>query len=374
MSLLPDFALRPPVKVLFAPSDRFFLRVVPLAAGSSVAAQAELALEGLAPFPPAQLYWGCRVAPGGKTALVYAAHRRRFTAEETAAWADADLVVPDLLALLGSDPAGAALRLARSDSRLLGVAWSGDGAGPVAAQARGAGEETGDFVTSLAARAGLKEAPAAAWLAGTPAARREGAELVLEFLDVAGTAVVRTAVPAETRELLDVRDRAFLAERRRQRGRSDLVWRALLAGLGLAGVAGLCALGAVAFAQAARLQRAGNAAREPLVAHLATMHSLASKLDELTGRRLRFFEMVDTVNRPRPTSIVFTRVATHGRTGLEVEAQTKEASDIGAYEAALRKLPGLEHVETRDVRSREGLTTFGLVTDFRPEPAKGGTP
>lgn len=65
-----------PSGVVLLPSDRFFVRLVPLAAGVAQASQISLALETLAPFPPAQLYYGWLLAPAGDQALVFAAYRQ----------------------------------------------------------------------------------------------------------------------------------------------------------------------------------------------------------------------------------------------------------------------------------------------------------
>jgi hypothetical protein len=368
MTALSALRLQSSVKVIFVPAERFFMRMVPLDPAFPAAGQMELALESLAPFPLAQLYWGGWVGPEGRVALVYAAHRRRFTAEETAEWAQADLVVPDVLPLLGERPEGAALRLWADRHRLLGVAWTMTQPGPVAVLARDVGaepstEERRSFAGELAARAGCSGAPEIETVGGTPQARREGAKWVFEL---AGEPPARTPVADDVAELLDVRDRAFQNERRRARRRVDLVWRVLLGGLGLAAAALLLEIAAVGLGQAVRIQRTANALRAPQVARLQDMHALATRLEDLTAHRLGFLEMLDAVNRPRPDSILFTHVATVGRTGLEIQAQTAVPSDIVAYETALRLVPGLLSVETRELRAREGITTFSLGIGFKP--------
>ena len=103
----------PPPKVALLPDALFFTRAVPVAAGATpveAAAQIELALESVAPFPLAQLYYGWFWTPGAEQALAFAAYRRRFTAEQTAAWVEAELVLPAFAALLGAE-VGPATRL-----------------------------------------------------------------------------------------------------------------------------------------------------------------------------------------------------------------------------------------------------------------------
>src|SRR5438874_170651 len=87
----------PPPKVALLPDALFFTRAVAIAAGATsaeAAAQVELALEALSPFPLAQLYYGSFWVPGAEHAFVFAAYRRRFTAEQTAAWTEAEYVLP----------------------------------------------------------------------------------------------------------------------------------------------------------------------------------------------------------------------------------------------------------------------------------------
>ena len=110
----------PPPKVSLLPDAVFFTRAVPIAADTppaEVATQVELALESLSPFPVSQLYHGYYFPPGASAALVFAAYRRRFTAEQTELWAEADLVLPTFAALLGAPIApGTTLLLTHPES------------------------------------------------------------------------------------------------------------------------------------------------------------------------------------------------------------------------------------------------------------------
>jgi hypothetical protein len=379
MRLLHKFSLRPPVTVRFLPSGRFFLRFVPLAVDLPAAEQVSLALEGLAPFPAGQLYWGCWVAPDRSAALVYAAHRRRLTAAETENWDQADLAVPDLLPLLGAKPAGASILIQSGEMHLAGAAWAaGDVNRPVAVHARSyeatpTEAQRQEFAAELSARAGLASAPVK-FLEGTPRARRDGDSLFFELVDTAGTVLATTTVAQSDQDALDARDRAFLEGRRRERRQGELVWRIFRTGLQVALVAVLFELGAVGFRLLDRFEQNRVAAQAPMVAKLETAHGLASRIDELTHKRLRFFEMVSAINSVRPKSIQFKQTATSGRTGLEISAQTSSADDVVAYETALRGLPALDRVEVSGLRTSNGVATFVLSIVFKPDavPEAGG--
>ncbi|HVT71490.1 MAG TPA: hypothetical protein VHD61_00010 [Lacunisphaera sp.] len=375
MRLLPRLNLSSPVAAALVPADRFFMRLVPLAPDLPVPGQVELALEGLAPFPVGQLYWGACVAPDRRTALVYAAHRRRFSAEETAAWERAEVVVPDIVALAGCRPEGSAVVLLADGPRVNGAAWTGHQAWPAAVQARAflaapTEDERQHFAQELAGRAGLAN-PAVRLVSATPRVRREGDGIVLELVDVAGSTLSHLVIARADEELLDIRDRAFLARRRRNRQHGELVWRVLLGGVAAAGLAAVLDLAALGLRLATRAEHLRVTAQAPYVAKLETANGLTSRVDELTHRRLRFFEMLAVINEPRPHSIQFNRTGTSGHHALEIEAQTNSADDVGTYEAALRRLPALEKVEIRDLRARDGVTTFGLSVAFKAEG--GGT-
>ena len=122
---LPSLPPAPPL--VLARGDVFFTRRVPLAPGEPVAPQVALALEGMAPFPPEQLYYGHLPAADGQSALVFAAFRRRFDAGEIAVWDTAAMVTPEFVALLVSHPAGDGVTLHIGAERITAMAWkSGD--------------------------------------------------------------------------------------------------------------------------------------------------------------------------------------------------------------------------------------------------------
>ncbi len=298
------------------------MRVVPLAPDAPVAPQVELAVEGLAPFPLAQLYWGWCAAPDGSRALVYAAHRRRFSAEETAGWERADAVAPDALPLL----AGAADEEARRR-----------------------------LAAEFAARPGRGRAI------------RQGGRLMLEIADGSGATLATATLPRTALDEIDVRDRAGRIRRRRERRQRERVWRLLLGAAGSVLLSAALELGALGLGLAAKSRRTGVEARASLVQKLDTAQSLTARVDELTRRRLRFFEMISEINAVRPGTLQFLRTTSSGRNGLEIEASTTNADDVDTYESALIIHAAVEHAAVRELRARDGVTTFTLGVTFKPE-------
>src|SRR5437867_365469 len=114
----------PPPKVALLPDALFFTRAVPIAENATTAeaaAQVELALEALSPFPLAQLYHGWFWAPGAEHAFIFAAYRRRFTTEQTLEWEGAEIVLPAFAATFGGNVGAATTILLSSPEGMTGV-------------------------------------------------------------------------------------------------------------------------------------------------------------------------------------------------------------------------------------------------------------
>jgi hypothetical protein len=366
------FLSRTPPATIFVPAERFFVRVVPLAPDAEPEAQVEIALEGLAPFPLPQLFWGFVVAPDRGSALVYAAHRRRFSAEEIKSWQQAALVVPAFLALAGRPANVPAVLVHTGGPQLAGAAWrhAADQL-PSLVMVRGypaepTPEERQAFAKDLASRAGLGTT-APRFVAGEPgvASGRDGLQFRLGGIDA--------TLRRDQLDFLDVRDREFLAERRRLLRRGTLLWRAMLAGAVTALVAAAVESAALALHMRAAGLQAVIAAQTPTVQRLETAHTLATRVDELARQRLRPFEMLVVLNEKRPASVQFVRTTTQGSNTVEVEAQTANAGDVSNFEQALHDAAGVATVKTRDIRARDGVTSFVITVVFQPDTLQTST-
>lgn len=354
----PPPAFPGPAGPLLLPSDRFFVRVVPLAVGADVAAQIDLALESLAPFPLDQLYYGHIRSGTGEQALVFAAYRKLFSSTETAEWGQAAAAVPAFLALLGEPPRTPVIRVHAGKHSITALAWDGAHTLPVAVLARAA-QEPADAATRAALVAEIRERSglSAALVAEIPGPAIAGRTGGMENIDL---------------DLADVRDKEFLASLRAQRKRDRVLWRGFLAGL--VGLAALMLLEAGLLVGGIWRRSLDSVARlqAPAVRAIETAQTLSAKIEEMAQRRLLPFEMLALVNQNRPASVQFVRTSTSGLLTLEIEAQTSNATDVGQYEAALRAAPELSGVEIRDLRSRDGLTTFSLTVNFKPESLHPG--
>lgn len=355
--------------VFLARGDAFFVRRISLVETEPAAGQVSLAIEGLAPFPPEQLYYGHVVSADGRGALVFAAFRRRFEAAETEAWADAALVTPEFVPLLALRPsAGDGVLVHVGGQRLTGAAWRAGDDLPLVVVSRAGGEsELSDFVADVRERAGLASRVEASRVDGAPALRAAGEgswEVVLGEAVCGALAGVRLAGA-------DIRDPEFLLERRRAQKRDEWLWRGLVGAAALLALAALIDLGAGAWSWGVGRQEAKAESQKESVVQTETAQALANRIAELNEKRLMPFEMLTLVNLSRPETVVFQTVVTRGLLGLDVEAQATNAEDVGTYSNALKALPALAEVRTRVDGARDGVTRFVLSLDFRAEALRG---
>lgn len=388
---MPDSPLQflkaapPPPKVTLLPDGLFFVRAVGIDASNApggvlapaeVASQVELALETIAPFPLAQVYYGYFWMAGSSRALVFAAYRRRFAPEIVATWEGAELILPAFAALLGGVVERATTIILTSPEGLTAIHWED---GPVPSQVRfrpvppeAAEEDRARARDELLRPFGSKTIID---LAGPPVAEpsRNDKEVVFHCGDFT------SRLPAAAADALDVRDKEDLVHLRRERTRSVLAWRALV---GCFAVAGLLALGEILLAlgglwQTTRLTQLH--AQAPVVAQILTAQSLADRINELANKQLLPMEMLGQIVGEKldrkPESIVFTRAAaSSGQNTLTVEAQTSNIGDIQVYQNTLKALPAVSKVDFKPVRSANNIATFTFVVTFKPGALKAWDP
>ena len=358
---------------LLVPGSRFFIRRIPLAPDAPPGPQIDLALETLSPFPLEQLFYGFVTDSAKQHALIYAAYRRNFSAEEQEAWHQARAVVPEFLLWAFSrrqGPAGAQLRYTGTGAEI--VAWDDASELPaliLSHDSAGAAEQPDPTPLLLelkrrtgidAAEVGLVEEPLR-----IAAFDRDG--LALQAGNAHGALIAPAALA-----IADIRDKTELTTRRREERRSTLLWRLFVTG---AAALAACVLVELALAGGRALlstQRQKITANAEAVRGIESAQLLATRLEKMTSQQLRPFEMLALINQPRPRSIEFQRVSTGGPLTLQIEAQTAEANDLRVYEDALRKLGAIERIELRDPRMRAGRTTFQLEVTFKTDWAGSG--
>lgn len=372
LSSLKRFLPAPPPRHVVLLSDaHFFVRSVPVTEGATapeVAAQAELAVESLAPFPVAQLYYGHYWLPGATHALIYAAYRKRFNPDEVDTWANAEVVLPVFVTVLRNDaaPKPTTVILVPSATSLTGM-YFGDASGvPTQFRVEPFPPEATEEQVNAVRDTILHSFPEKGTIIDVGAVTElDNASEQGEFVFRAGT--IETHFTAADVAPLDVRDKDELAARRRAHKRDIILWRTFL---GAIITIGLCALLEFALIGAGVWQNrriALQARQTPVVDGIMTSQALATRIDELSTKRLLPFEMLATVNNARPRAIQFLRTSTNGLHTLEVDAQTGSSGDIDVFRSALNKLPTTQKAEVLDVRSRDGMSTFRVIVTFKPD-------
>lgn len=363
----------PAPTVVQLPDGLFFVRAVPIAAGATAAEAAEqagLALEALSPFPPSQLYHGFYWLPGAVRALVFAAYRRRFTADQVAEWENAELVGPAFAAALGSDPKPSTTLVMPTAEGVTAIYWDADPVPssvvfrPIPPEATDderakIADELRDAVPSNRAVV-LRAAPVAE-------ASRTDREFVFRAEGFTSRLTALQAAP------LDVRDKESLAALRRARARDVILWRVFL---GCVAALVLLALGEGALVGLGMAQKAETTlvhAQQASVESIMTAQTLTTRINELRTRRLLPMEMIAYVSAKRPGDVYFSRSTTNGLYGLVVEAYTNSPASVSTFQKALQGLPELESVQVRDQRTRNNVMQFTLEANFKPGAIKPAT-
>jgi len=392
----------PARKIVLLPDAHFFCRAVPISETdkpAEVAAQIELALEAMSPFPPAQMYHGHFWKPGAKHACVFAAYRKRFTTEQVESWSDAEAVLPTFAAMLGAPAKQPMTLLLWSEKSLTAVNWSDMNNAPESIIARDLPTEPTDDSRAALRNAVLQES---GFVPGVPVFSASGAAIPDAVFHQSGEtrtivepatapkfeeavkgdeftfrcASLSTAFTREELDVLDVRDKEELATRRRARARDLLLWRVLLgcfAAIALAAFLDIALIGGSIW-QKARTTRVNL--QEPYVAKIQTAKNLTLRIDERSSKRMRPFEMISMVAERKPNSVTFisASVTSPNLYTLDVTAQATTSSDINEFRSALTNMPWCESVElpAKDSRLVNGLTNFRVIVTFRPNAFKIG--
>jgi len=358
-----------PQEAAMLPGNRFFVRRLSVE-GDDVPGQVNLALEAISPFPLEQMLVGFVTSADGKQVLAYAAHRRRFTAEESFAWPEDCQVVPEFLALCGHRPAADGIVVHRNDERLTALAWkAGDELPAAIVVAERADTDEAAMAREAAARADLA--------AETPVENVTG---VLSGAIVEGNLILKGefegtfTIPKKGLDDSDIRDSDFLAERRKKERLNLILWNAARLGAAVLVVSLLLDIaGGVVGMRRATLE-VDNEARRPLVEDIEASQAITSRILELGVKRLLPMEMLALVNEKRPATVEFTNIqceikkakdSTIAKPMMTVDAKTPNAGDISDFLKAVQAMPEVEAATNSEPRVRDTSTTFRIEITFK---------
>jgi hypothetical protein len=364
----------PPPKVALLPDALFFIRSVPVTKGATpaeAASQAELALEGVAPFPLAQLYYGSFWVPGAENALVFASYRRRFTSEQVASWEGAELVLPAFAAVLAAEVDPGTTLMLDSVEGVTAVHWK-DSRVPTNVMFRPVELEAPEEQRTRVRDELLREIGGSKKVIDLESPlEADSSTNDREIIFHAGE--LESRLPAGPTSSIDVRDKAELAALRSARQRDILLWRVAL---GCAAALLLLVVGELALVGGRSWQsvRERQYKREkPLVDKIESMAELTTRIQDLVTKRLLPLEMVTQVigenNERIPGDLQFTRVHAEKSSGLYslfIEGKTDNQPQVTAYEATLKNLPSVQSAEAKFTGTRGTSATFSIQVTFKP--------
>ncbi len=358
-----------PQEAAMLPGNRFFVRRLTVE-GEDVPGQVNLALEAISPFPLEQMLVGFVTSADGKQVLAYAAHRRRFTAEESFAWPEDCQVVPEFLALCGHRPKTDAIIVHRGDDRLTALAWKAGEELPLAiVVAELADADEAGIAREAAIRADLPADIAVEKVTGTLSGSIVERDLVLKR-EGNGT----FTIPQKGLDDSDIRDSDFLAERRKKERLNLILWNAARLGAAVIVVSLILDLAGMVVGLRSSSLEAANEARRPVVEDIEASQAITSRILELGVKRLLPIEMLALVNEKRPTTVEFTNIqcelkkakdSTIAKPMMTVDAKTPNAGDISDFLKAVQAMPEVEAATNSEPRVRETSTTFRIEITFK---------
>ncbi len=344
------------------PGNRFFTRTIALETADANA-EVSLAMEALSPFPAEHMLMGFVVSADGKQALAYAAHRRRFTTEESFAWPDHCQVIPEFLALCGQRPEKAGVLIHVGDERLTALAWADTGALPVATMSVNRDETQLDALAAeIIERAGLPDETNVRTLNDPIQAELTESQLTLHCGKDAPYILNKSQL-----DQADIRDADFLAERRKKEQFNHLLWNGARVAMLVLVISLLLEIGAGFITWRANALGASTESRRPLIQEIESAQALSARITDLSTQSPMPLEMLSLANQQRPATVDFQRMNCKTNNAIEIEARTSNASDITTFERAIKELPEVISVASRDIRARDTLTTFTFVITFKPE-------
>ena len=358
-----------PQEAAMLPGNRFFVRRLTVE-GEDVPGQVNLALEAISPFPLEQMLVGFVTSADGKQVLAYAAHRRRFTAEESFAWPEDCQVVPEFLALCAHRPTADAIIVHRGDERLTALAWKAGDELPLAiVVAELADADEASIAREAAARADLPADVAVENVTGALSGSIVEGDLVLKR-EGNGT----FTIPKKGLDDSDIRDSDFLAERRKKERLNLILWNAARLGAAVIVVSLILDLAGMVVGMRSSSLEAANEARRPVVEDIEASQAITSRILELGVKRLLPIEMLALVNEKRPATVEFTNIqcelkkakdSTIAKPMMTVDAKTPNAGDISDFLKAVQAMPEVEAATNSEPRVRETSTTFRVEITFK---------
>jgi hypothetical protein len=368
----PDSEHSPNPDVRIVPADYFFTELfeVPTALESGELDDfAELSMEGLAPFPLDQLYWGYLVDPEQANILIYAAlrdrlHRAGYAELEAYIW-----VLPDFATLQGARFTEPTKVFLESED---GITLLDCPAGECLPSAIQSVSETSQDVANAPLRLKLI----------TPEIEKSD-QTSFEFKTIAGSRDEGHWTPLKPDEKTlwraDIRPKDYkVAERNVRR---TTTWVTKLLGYAtrftvlLVLLEGLFLIGE--FWQSSRQATIEEQSEE--VRRIEDKQSLMNKLEQVAKNELRPIGILEAANKIRiqlgNTGIEYDEVVIDGINRITIEGKANTINELNAYTDSLGRSGAFQLIGDPKSITRSGKTTFTVTLDYThqepspPEPA-----
>ena len=349
------------------PGNRFFVRLIELEP-DNIASQVSLAIETVSPFPSEQMLMGYITSADNKWALAYAAHRRRFTPEESFAWPDDCQVVPEFLALLGQRPEKGGILVHEGEDLLTALAWNENQPLPKCVLVVDKKDSSVDLLTKeIIERTGLPSTTPVITTTGELSSDRNDSQLILNC-----NKGKPFQLSSNQLDNADIRDADFLSTRRKKERVNKLLWNTARVAVGIIILSFVFEISAFLINWRSNNLRLINESRQSAVQEIESAQAISARITDMNTKAPLPLEMLAVANEYRPATVDFQRVSCKNNTQLEIEARTTNASDVYAFEKSLKERSEISFVATKDMRARDNFTTFSVTITFKPDALRKG--
>ncbi|MGB1127818.1 MAG: PilN domain-containing protein [Opitutales bacterium] len=360
----PEVEIKEEEHILVLPGHLFFVDHLELPDGLEDAELdnfAELSLEGLAPFPIDQLYWGFLQSESTNSILVYATPKDRlkslgYDSIERYTWVLPDFATfagahfPEEKTIVLNSPAGVSRILLPAGESLPSTVQARQDASQIASPIGGGRE-----FTIEPAGYTLNDQGVAKFFFTTPNA--DDAETLGHW---------KALCPTESSLWrADVREPTYKSTESNKRRMTK--WATL--------ATGYAALFAVLLVVLEVLLSGGNlwigtqsatiALQAPEVRRIEDKQSLMNKLDQVAQNELRPIAILEALNRSRPKGIYFTGTVTEGQNRITIDGIANTINELNAYTETLRNSGTFELLSDPKTLTRGGKTTFTVTLDYK---------
>lgn len=104
---------------------------------------------------------------------------------------------------------------------------------------------------------------------------------------------------------------------------------------------------------------------KPMAEVVERKGDMLAKINMITTSQLLPFEMLDAINRVRPTNIYFTRFIAENSNALQIEAISANSGEVKGFEESLKELEFLSGIEISNLRDANNRSTFRLRVEFK---------